>query len=290
MSLEFRLNRPEPTRADVDCVVVGLFADGSLSAGGTAIDKAAGGRLSNLAKRGDLSGKTGRTAMLHDLDGVKAPRVLVVGLGESGKFGAPQFQKAVNDAVRALRTGPARSALLTLSELPVAGRDAGWAVRQAVVSADHAASAYTATRNVKNGDGGLKQAGAVPLGPVVGQHGEVRELPVRHRVAVGVGRGRQRELEGQPVERAHDRQVEGIDGSVPAVSALEKGLDPVGTLQGGHRISPARSSSRAGPPRRTRRRSDSRRRRLPRAGWCRSCARSWRSWRRGHSPACRSGP
>ena len=107
MSLEFRLNRPEPTRADVDCVVVGLFADGSLSAAGTAIDKAAGGRLSNLAKRGDLSGKTGRTAMLHDLDGVKAPRVLVVGLGESGKFGAPQFQKAVNDAVRALRTGPA---------------------------------------------------------------------------------------------------------------------------------------------------------------------------------------
>lgn len=156
MSLEFRLNRPEPTSADVDCVVVGLFADGSLSAAGKAIDKAAGGRLSTLAKRGDLSGKTGRTAILHDLDGVKAPRVLVVGLGESGKFGAPQFQKAVTDAVRALRTGPARSALLTLPELAVAGRDAAWAVRQAVVSADHAAYVYTATRSVKNGDDGLK--------------------------------------------------------------------------------------------------------------------------------------
>ena len=156
MSLEFRLNRPEPTSADTDCVVVGLYADGSLSASGAAIDKAAGGRLSALAKRGDLSGKTGRTAMLHDLDGVKAPRVLVVGLGETAKFSAPQFQKAVADAVRALRSGPVNRALITLPELAVAGRDAGWAVREAVVAADHAAYTYTATYSKNERKDGLK--------------------------------------------------------------------------------------------------------------------------------------
>jgi len=156
MSLEFRLNRPDPAAADADCVVVGLFADGSLPASARALDAASGGRLAALVARGDLSGKTGRTSLLHDLPGVKAPRVLVVGLGEPGKFAVPQYLKAIGDAVRALKSGPVRRALLTLSELAVPGRDAGWALRQAVVAADHAAYAYTATRKTANGDDGLK--------------------------------------------------------------------------------------------------------------------------------------
>ncbi|MBW8312260.1 MAG: leucyl aminopeptidase [Rhizobium sp.] len=156
MTLEFRLNRPDPTAADLDCVVVGLYADGSLAPSAKALDQASGGRIAALAKRGDLSGKTGRTAMLHDLAGVKAPRVLVVGLGDAAKFAVPQFLKVVADAVRALKAGPVRRALFTLTELPVAGRDAGWALRQAVIAADHAAYAYTATRTVSNGDDGLK--------------------------------------------------------------------------------------------------------------------------------------
>ncbi|MBY4596667.1 leucyl aminopeptidase [bacterium BD-1] len=156
MTLEFRLNRPDPTATDLDCVVVGLYADGSLAPSAKALDQAAGGRIAALARRGDLSGKTGRTAMLHDLPGVKSPRVLVVGLGDAAKFAVPQYLKVVADAVRALKTGPVRRGLLTLPELPVAGRDAGWALRQAIVAADHAAYAYTATRTVKNGDDGLQ--------------------------------------------------------------------------------------------------------------------------------------
>ena len=131
MALDFRLNRAEPTTADADCVVVGLYADGSLPASAQALDRASGGRLSALAERGDVSGKTGRTAFVPDLAGVKAPRVLVVGLGDAGKFAVPQYLKAVADAVRALKTGPSRHALLTLTELAVPGRDAGWNLRQA---------------------------------------------------------------------------------------------------------------------------------------------------------------
>ena len=145
MTLEFRLNRPDPTAADLDCVVVGLYADGSLSPSGEAVDRAAEGKLSALARRGDVGGKHGNTTLLPDLPGLKAPRVLVVGLGDRAKFAVPQYLKAVADAVRALRSGPSRRALFTLNELDVPGRDAAWALRQAVIAADHAAYAYTAT-------------------------------------------------------------------------------------------------------------------------------------------------
>src|SRR5690606_9845328 len=65
----------DPVRGDAasqqaDCVVVGAFADHTLTPAGKALDAASGGRLAKLLGRGDASGKTGRTALLHDLDGI----------------------------------------------------------------------------------------------------------------------------------------------------------------------------------------------------------------------------
>lgn len=157
MALQFTLNRDAAPAAAFDCVVVGAFADKTLTPAGQAIDEASGGRLRALLERGDLSGRTGRSLVLHDLPGVVAPRVLVVGLGEAAKFGVPQYLKAVADAVRALKTGPVGKALFTVSELAVAGRDAAWAIRQAAIAADHAAYRYTATLGKKKDEPGLRE-------------------------------------------------------------------------------------------------------------------------------------
>ncbi|HBK45353.1 MAG TPA: leucyl aminopeptidase [Xanthomonadaceae bacterium] len=152
MALQFTLNQDAPASAEFDCIVVGAFADKTLSPSAQALDAASGGRISALLARGDVAGKTGATALLHDLPGVKAPRVLVVGLGEPAKFGVPQYLKAVGDAVRALKAGPSGKLLLTLSELPVKARDAAWNIRQAVVAADHAGYRYTATLGKKKAE------------------------------------------------------------------------------------------------------------------------------------------
>ncbi|MEQ4575901.1 MAG: leucyl aminopeptidase, partial [Gammaproteobacteria bacterium] len=145
MALQFTLNQAAPASAEFDCVVVGAFADGTLSPAGQALDAASGGRIKALSARGDLACKTGASTLLHDLPNVGAPRVLVIGLGDAAKFGVPQYLKAVGDAVRALKGTPVAKALLTLTELAVKGRDAVWNVRQAVAAADHAAYRYTAT-------------------------------------------------------------------------------------------------------------------------------------------------
>lgn len=158
MALQFTLNQASPTSAGVDCVVVGAFADLSLSPAAQTLDAASGGRLAALAERGDVSGKTGATTLLHDLPGVNAARVLVVGLGDAARFGVPQYLKAVGDAVRALKTGASRSALFTLVDLPVKDRDSAWAIRQAIIAADHASYRYTATFGKKKAEeAGLQQ-------------------------------------------------------------------------------------------------------------------------------------
>ncbi|RMH93317.1 leucyl aminopeptidase [Lysobacter pythonis] len=160
MALEFALNTSAAAQAALDCVVVGLFADQSLTPAAEAIDAASAGRLRALAERGDIGGKPGKTVLLHDLPGVTAPRVLVIGLGDKAKFGVPQYLKAAADAARALKTGNVHSALFTLSELEVKGRDRAWNIRQAAIAADHAMYRYTATlgaNNKKREDKGLEK-------------------------------------------------------------------------------------------------------------------------------------
>ena len=150
MALEFALNDTAPASAQVDCVVVGIFTDNTLTPAGSALDQASGGRLAALIERGDIGGKVGRTALLHDLPGITAPRVLVIGLGDAAKFGTPQYIKAVGDAARTLKTGTVKSALFTLSEVEVKGRDAAWNIRTAAITADHAMYRYVATLGAKN--------------------------------------------------------------------------------------------------------------------------------------------
>ena len=149
MALEFQINSQNPLQTETDCLVVGVYDDKSLSPSAKALDEASGGRLTALLDRGDISGKTGRTSFVHDVSGVRAPRILVVGLGDVAKFAVPQYIKAVADAVRALLVGPAKKILITLSEIEVKSRDADWTLRQAVIAADHAAYEYTATRSKK---------------------------------------------------------------------------------------------------------------------------------------------
>ena len=151
MALSFNTTQNNPATDSSDCIVIGAFSDKTFNAAGQQLDAASNGRLAALAARGDISGKIGQTVLLQDIAGIASPRILVIGLGEPAKFAVPQYLKAITDAVRTLRTGPVKSAYITLSDLPVKGRDAAWAMRQAVIAADHAAYEYTATRSKKAG-------------------------------------------------------------------------------------------------------------------------------------------
>ena len=150
MPLELLLNPAPAAQADVDCVIAGVYADKALTPAAAALDAASGGRIKALVERGDASGKLGKIATLYDLPGVAAPRVLLVGLGDAGKFGTPQYLKTVGDVTRALKTGVVKSALFTLAEVEVKGRDAAWKIRQAAIAADHAMYRYVATLGEKN--------------------------------------------------------------------------------------------------------------------------------------------
>jgi leucyl aminopeptidase len=65
----------------VDCVAVGVHDDGELTAEARTLDLRCREKLSRLTKRGDFSGKLAETWLVTDLEGIRAERVLLVGLG-----------------------------------------------------------------------------------------------------------------------------------------------------------------------------------------------------------------
>src|SRR5262245_37600083 len=68
----------------VDCLAVAVHDDGELSAEARALDLRCREKLSKLLKRGDFSGKLGESWLVTDLDGLRAERILLVGLGPKG--------------------------------------------------------------------------------------------------------------------------------------------------------------------------------------------------------------
>lgn len=83
-------------------IVIGVYEKGKLGTAASDIDTATGGALARMLKSGDISGRLGRSRVLHSLDGVRAKRVVVAGLGKAGAFGVKQFRKATASAIRAL--------------------------------------------------------------------------------------------------------------------------------------------------------------------------------------------
>jgi leucyl aminopeptidase len=74
-------------------LAVGVFADGELSAPADVIDRAADNRVKDTVKQ-DFKGKAGDVLVLRHLPGVRAERVVLVGLGKQADYNAKAFQKA----------------------------------------------------------------------------------------------------------------------------------------------------------------------------------------------------
>ncbi|MGB5336546.1 MAG: leucyl aminopeptidase, partial [Woeseiaceae bacterium] len=105
----------KPSLRAVDCVIVGVYDRGKLSAGASDLDAASKGEIRKLVKRGDISSKPGRCALLTGLQGIKASRVAVVGLGKSGEFSAKRYRQSIAAATGMISETKVRQLLNTLT-------------------------------------------------------------------------------------------------------------------------------------------------------------------------------
>ena len=143
--LEFKVLTGRPKDVAASLVIVGVFEERMLTSAAAELDAASAGVLKRLMESGDLTGRVGTTSLLHQLGGLSAPRVLVVGLGEQRKFDAARFLRATREAHKALKGLPVETVASYLTEVEVPKQDMAWKLMQSALAADYLAYKYTAT-------------------------------------------------------------------------------------------------------------------------------------------------
>jgi leucyl aminopeptidase len=110
--IEFDATEQVLSAVRADTLVIGLFNEDSLSGSAHEADTLGKGRLKTLRARGDLPANLGDVALLPDPAGLKAERLIVVGLGSQKDYGRRQFRKALSSALAAVtKTGAKHLAL-----------------------------------------------------------------------------------------------------------------------------------------------------------------------------------
>ncbi|HET9041611.1 MAG TPA: leucyl aminopeptidase, partial [Burkholderiales bacterium] len=155
--MEFSTKTIAPERAPGACVVAGVFESRRLSAAAEALDRASGGAVRAVVKRGDMDGKSGTVRLLYKTRRIAAERVLLVGLGKEAEFGAKAYREAVRTAVGALADTGAADAHLFLADLPVRDRDLAWRVLHATTVAAETLYRFDAMKSKKNPPRALKR-------------------------------------------------------------------------------------------------------------------------------------
>ncbi|WP_207063370.1 leucyl aminopeptidase [Motiliproteus sp. SC1-56] len=132
--MEFEISSDVPQQLDSECLVVAI-GEGSLTAPARALDEASQGAISQVIEAGDIKGKKGQTMLLRGLPGVKARRVLLLGLGTDEQRNDSNFQKGIKAALTVLKSINCTEATFCLDDAAVNDRDCYWRTRQLVEQA-----------------------------------------------------------------------------------------------------------------------------------------------------------
>ena len=130
--MEFSVKSGGPEKQRSACIVVGIFEGRKLTPSARQIDQISGGALMTILRRGDHSGSTGQSLLLHHLPNIPSERVLLIGCGKEKDLGDGSYRAIIGHAARALGDTGATEAAVFLADLDVRGRDLNWKLRHAV--------------------------------------------------------------------------------------------------------------------------------------------------------------
>ena len=147
--MEFNLKTGTPEKQRSACLVVTVSQPRKLSEAGMSIDKASGSHLSKIIRKGDMDGSVGQTLLLHNVPGILAERVLLVGCGKSREMNERVLTRVINSIQKSLDNSGAADAHCYFSNIEIKGRDTEWLVRQVVLQMSNNCYRFDQLKSIK---------------------------------------------------------------------------------------------------------------------------------------------
>ena len=135
--MEFNIKSGSPEKQRSACLVAGIHEARKLTPAAQVIDDVSDNYLSKLLRRGDMDGKIGQSLLLHDIPGVRAERLLLIGCGKEADLDDKRYRKIISNSVKQLRQTGAPDAASFLSCLDIKDWDYRWKIQYAVQFIDH---------------------------------------------------------------------------------------------------------------------------------------------------------
>ncbi|HLF32524.1 MAG TPA: leucyl aminopeptidase [Xanthomonadales bacterium] len=189
--MNFSLSKEAVSSIETPCLAISVSEDGPLSAAAAALDEASHGTIRRMLQNRDISAAIGKTTLLHGLQGVRAERVLVLGLGKMAKLDRSRFDRACLAAGKALSDLPLTQCHVCLHDLEFDGADFGWRLRQAALATYRANYRYTTTKPPRDDS-------PPPLQGASFQAGAQYQSAIDQAAAMGKGFHKARELGDLP--------------------------------------------------------------------------------------------
>lgn len=194
--MEFSVSTASPVSRSTDALIVGIFERRRLTPPAEAIDEAAGGHLRSILAGGDMDGKAGTTLMLHNVPGVKAKRVLLVGCGKRGEFDLRALRRASEAAAKALQRSGAKKAVSTLTDIDIRGTSASRRARAAAEASAAAVYRFDEYRSKPQDNG--KPPAALQFIIADRKDAEAAKAGIAEAEGIAAGVGLARDLANQP--------------------------------------------------------------------------------------------
>ncbi len=141
--MEITVKSGTPEKQRTACIVVGVFDSRKLSNAAAQVDSASEGYISNIVRRGDMDGEKGQSLLLHNVTGILADRVLLLGLGKERDMNDKTFRSVNASAAQVLNKSGASEAVSYLTDLNVKNRDSAWKCYAAALSVESALYRFT---------------------------------------------------------------------------------------------------------------------------------------------------
>ena len=136
--MEFAIKSGNPEKQRTACLIAGIFEPRRMSPAARTIDAVSNKFISGILRRGDLEGKQGQSLLLHNVPGLLADRVLLIGCGRERDITDNQYRTIIANSVKQLNDTGVLEAVSYLTELNVKNRDYYWKIRQAAETVESA--------------------------------------------------------------------------------------------------------------------------------------------------------
>lgn len=193
--MKYSLKAGAADKINSECEVVFAWAKGALSDEAKLIDTSAGKVISKLIKAGDFTGELAQTALLHQSAGIKAKRLLLVGLGAKSKFDSKAAIKMLRAVFKAIQVLPATNVHFAISSVSVTDRDASWLLAKIAEEGENSIYRYTATKSKPAKAPAVK---SVSVSPINSGRRKAQDNALKKGAALGKGINRAKELGNLP--------------------------------------------------------------------------------------------